>query len=44
MTPSGEIVHAGRCQGKGEVAQRGPGVLPAEDCIYDKEIEEMSPL
>ena len=29
---------------KGVVAQRGPGVLPDEDCGNNKEIEEMSPL
>ena len=37
MAPSGGIVHAGGCQEKREVAQRGPGVFPAENCIYDKE-------
>lgn len=31
-------------EGKGVVAQRGPGVLPDEDCGNNKEREEMSPL
>lgn len=44
FVPSARIVNAAGCRGKGVVAQKSSGVLPAEGCSNRKGVEGVDSL